>query len=175
MKKNILVLSGSKNSRSINYQLLNQLSDKHSELSVYDMRPLEIPIYSQDIEKTAGVPGPITDLVSRIEQADGLIIGTNEHNGYLSAFFKNILDWCSRAEKQFIGGKDVFLLSTSPGGRGGASALGHLSTLMGYYNGNIIHAVSIGSFFDHIDEQGNLKETPEMEDLQTKIKEFINA
>ena len=123
--KKILAFAGSNSSSSINKQLvdyvvfrLDNVKAKTLLLTDYD-----IPMYSEDIEKNEGFPVGIQELKQEIAACDGLVIAVNEHNGSVSAFFKNILDWLSRVDRSFFGERKILLMSTSPGGRGAAGAL----------------------------------------------------
>src|SRR5690606_13582379 len=122
--KKILAFAGSNSSTSINHTFVTHVADRIQghEVKLLELRNLEIPMYSIDIEKNRGFPTDVLVLKNLIDDHDALIISVNEHNGAASAFFKNILDWLSRLDRSFLTGKRILLMSTAPGTRGGASS-----------------------------------------------------
>ncbi|WP_420582102.1 NADPH-dependent FMN reductase [Reichenbachiella sp.] len=167
--KKIIAFAGSNSSTSINMQLVKYAGSlvAYNEVEYLDLRDFDAPIYSADIEKE-GIPQPIKNLVAKLAGADAYIIGTPEHNGSLTAFLKNTIDWASRVEAKFLGGKPVLLLSTSNGKRGAAGSLEDLNNKMKYFAGDVAATFSLGSFTDSFDtaqgvvtneeEKGRLKE-----------------
>jgi len=112
MKKTI-AFAGSNSSISINHQIVSYVATLSENTEVIRLTNYETPIYSYDIEKENGVPVGIIDLNNKLATADRLIISVAEHNGNLTAFFKNIIDWLSRNDKNFLNNKDIILLSCS--------------------------------------------------------------
>lgn len=87
-----IVIAAVNSENSINLEL----SQKISFLGEYDLINLNdlkenIPILSNDLIEQ-GIPEGISQLNEQIILAKNIIIVTPEHNGYFSAFFKNILD-----------------------------------------------------------------------------------
>jgi len=150
--KKILTLSGSNSKVSINRKLLDFIETKFNSdtnlISKIDLLEFDFPMYSIDIETETGIPEEIQNLNTAIQKADALIISVAEHNGNLTAYFKNILDWLSRNDRNFLEGKNIFILSTSPGGNGGSSALNVLEKTLPYFKGNVVAKQSIGSFYE---------------------------
>ncbi len=173
--KNILVFSGSNSSRSINRKLAEyagSLIGEHS-IKIIDLRKFDIPIYSEDSEKE-GFPSGIKELHAEISGQDGLVISVPEHNGNLPAFFKNILDWLSRFERPFLSGIKIFLMSTSPGGRGGASSLEAAAKILPNFKGEIVCTFSL-SFFKKNFSEGKIVDNGKKEELDKLIKIFLNS
>lgn len=146
--KKILAFSGSSSSLSINQSLAQYTIELLSqyETNLIDLRDYMAPIYSIDIEKGIGIPQNIKKLNRLIEEHDGLLISLPEHNGAVTALFKNTVDWLSRIDKKFLMGKKILLLSASPGKRGAASALEQGSKLLHYFGGIVIDTYSIPQF-----------------------------
>jgi len=94
--KKILSFSGSNSSKSINKQLVDYIAQTYSSdtliIDVIDIRDYDVPMYSQDLEATDGIPQKTKDLFDLLKQYEGFIFATPEYNGYLSSFFKNIFD-----------------------------------------------------------------------------------
>ncbi|NQY08526.1 MAG: NAD(P)H-dependent oxidoreductase [Flavobacteriales bacterium] len=123
-----LAIVGSNNKESINKKLavlaLSKLDGDSNE--IMDLVDLNAPIYSPDLEMASGVPAEIKAVFDKLSEYDSIILATPEHNGYLPAVFKNLLDWLSRTDGKFMQGKPVLLLSTSLGAQAGARSLGSL-------------------------------------------------
>ena len=85
----ILAFTGSNSSQSINEKLLKYTLSLLVDVDVdySDLKTLELPIYSEDIEKNKGIPMDIRILSKQIEKYDALVVAVNEHNGAMSAFF----------------------------------------------------------------------------------------
>lgn len=150
--KKVIAFAGSNSSTSINMHLVRYTSSlvKAADVEVMDLREYDAPIYSADIEKV-GIPEPIQALVKKLATADAYIIASPEHNGTMTAFLKNIIDWASRVEAKFLGGKPVFLMSTSRGKRGAASSLEDLNDKMKYFDGDVKSKFSLGAFGETFD------------------------
>ena len=100
----IIGFAGSNSAQSINRLLvdyvLRQLHDHETEL--IDLRAHDVPMYGVDREQDSGIPPDIVALHERIRSADAVVISVAEHNGNLTAFFKNIVDWLSRNDLTFL-------------------------------------------------------------------------
>ena len=82
------------------------------------------------------------------------MIAVPEHNGFMPAFLKNVIDWLSRlstTETGFFGTHNipVLLLSTSPGANGGATSLQTLHSLMPWWGAEVKATFSLGCFGTH--------------------------
>lgn len=149
----IITLSGSNSTKSINTMLLDYIvttihSNKASRLSLLSY---DIPMYNLDLEQERGIPVDVQIIKNKIAEADGVIIAVNEHNGMISAFFKNIFDWLSRADRNFLAGKKLLVVSTSPGARGAASALNYIKETAPRFGGEVVESFSFPSFQDNFD------------------------
>ncbi|MFC5044767.1 NADPH-dependent FMN reductase [Aquimarina hainanensis] len=153
--KNMLAFSGSNNSQSINHQLVEfvvrELGIEGTK--IISLLQYEMPMYSEDYERKNGLPGMALALRQEISEATYLIISVNEHNGTLSAFFKNVIDWLSRVDRNFLAGKKILLMSTSPGQRGGTGALETCKQLLPRFGGEIIEHFSFPSFYANYDTE----------------------
>jgi NAD(P)H-dependent FMN reductase len=153
--KKIIAFAGSNSSTSINHQLLKGVV-KHLGQVEYNLIKLvdfPLPMYGEDIEREQGYPGSLAKLLEQIKSADGLIISVNEHNGVVSAYFKNVLDWLSRIEYKFLDGKKVLLLSTSNGKRGARSALEYTISVLPRFNGEVVDSIPVASYSEVYDAQ----------------------
>ena len=150
--KKILAFSGSNSSKSINHLLVTyavSLIETH-EVNLIDLRDYDVPIFSIDLETNEGIPKKIKDLEKLISKYDALIIALPEHNGSMTSFFKNILDWLTRVNHQFLKNKKLLLLSTSPGKHGARFGLEHTASILPRFGGELIGTYNLGSFYDNV-------------------------
>lgn len=175
----IIAISASNSATSINRQLLESVIVNIDDIEFVDLRDYEAPIFSFEHEK-AGPPSSMKELATKIREARGVIIATPEHNGSTPAFFKNILDWLSRvqSEGEHIFRKDtpVFLLSTSPGARGGAGNIAHLAQIMPWWGANVVATYSLPSFQQNFDNVNKcVSNATELEKLNVATSAFHDA
>ncbi|WP_026839036.1 NADPH-dependent FMN reductase [Gillisia sp. JM1] len=151
--KKILAFAGSNSSTSINHKFITHIANRINghDIKVIKLMEYDIPIYSVDKESTSGFPLDIQVIKNLISEHDALMISVNEHNGAVSAFFKNILDWLSRLDKNFLVDKKILLVSTSPGARGAASSLEYTKGILSRFGGQVIESFSFPSFNDNFD------------------------
>ena len=157
--KKILAFGASSSSKSINRRLADYTSKQIEgvEVNLLDLNDFEMPIFSIDREEKGGVPDLANQFKSYIKNTDGIIISFAEHNSSFSAAYKNIFDWISRIEKDVWEQKPMFLMATSPGGRGGASVLEAASKAYHFANKSTIVEFSLPSFYDNFSEEEGIK------------------
>ncbi|MCX2837739.1 NAD(P)H-dependent oxidoreductase [Salinimicrobium sp. MT39] len=150
----ILAFAGSSSPTSINHQLILNVTRRISDhqVEVLELNKLDIPLYSIVKEKE-GFPENVKFIYKKIVEAPALIIAVNEYNSNVSGFFKNIIDWLSRVEKNFLGGKKILLMSTSPGKRGGASALEYCKNQFPRFGGEVVESFSLPQFYENFDSE----------------------
>jgi len=148
--KKILVLVGSNSTQSINRQLAEYAVTRleGNPVDIMDLTNFEAPIYNIDTQKEYGFPDSVKKLYQNIQGYDAYIIFSPEHNGLMPAIFKNVIDWLSRIEGKFLGNKPVILMSTSPGGYGGANNLKIMSQLLPWWGGQLVGTYSLGNFHE---------------------------
>lgn len=141
----VLALGTSMNSQSINLKLAAYAASLVPDAVVEQVTPraFPLPLYNQDLERESGIPQPAHDFLAAIASADALIISFAEHNGSYTAAFKNLFDWASRAEQKVFQGKPILMLSTSPGGRGGATVLAQAIGMAPHFNGVVVGSLAI--------------------------------
>lgn len=113
-------------------------------------------------------------LQEKMGEADGFIVSSPEHNGSMPAVLKNSIDWVSRLGRKVFNDKPTVFLTTSPGPRGGASALAHLLAIMPYQGAQVVGGYSLGSFHEKV-EQGTLKSGEDKDRIEELIKELSRA
>ena len=175
--KKILAFAGSNSSTSINQQLLNNVLGRIQthEIKEIKLTDYPLPLFSIDIEKNQGLPLNATILKNLIQENDALVVAVNEHNGGPSAFFKNTIDWLSRVNRNFLEGKKILLISTSPGKRGAASSLEYTKNIFGRFGGEVIESFSLPSFKDNFQDGKVINEVLDMgiEDVLTTFAHQI--
>ncbi|MDF1698307.1 MAG: NAD(P)H-dependent oxidoreductase [Saprospiraceae bacterium] len=174
--KKIIAIGGSNSKKSINKKLASFVANqiKNTETIVADLNDYALPLYGIDLETESGIPENAVKLNELLESADGLVISLAEHNGSYSVAFKNAYDWLSRINGKVWKNKPMFLMATSPGGRGGATVLQTAKAGFPYLGGNIITDFSLPAFYDNFSETGITHEALAAE-LELKISEFSNA
>jgi len=177
--KKILAFAGSNSSTSINHRFVTHVANRIQghEVKVINLRDFEIPMYSIDKENETGFPVDIRIIKNLIEEHDALIISVNEHNSSISAFFKNIIDWLSRLDRNFVANKKILLMSTSPGVRGAASSLEYLKGVLPRFGGQVIESFSFPSFNDNFENDEIQNEVLNMgiEDVLTTFSHEIEG
>ena len=171
--KKILAFAGSSSPTSINHQLVLNVTGRISEheVEIIKLCELEFPMYSIVREKE-GIPQNVKFLYDKIVDHPALIISVNEYNASVSGFFKNIIDWLSRVDRKFLENKKILLMSTSPGQRGGASALEYCKGQFPRMGGEIVESFSLPQFYQNFDSE---KGTIENEVFDMGISEVVTA
>lgn len=169
----ILGFAASNSIHSINKRLvkfaLSYFKEKNTEL--LDLNDYELPIYSADREWATSIPLPAYDFAAKIREADLIIISFAEHNGAYSAAFKNIFDWVSRIkDKEVWKGKKLFLLSTSPGGRGGLSVLTMAAERLPRHGAKVLDTYSLPFFSKSFDDEIGLKNKQALNEFELKVE-----
>jgi chromate reductase len=162
--KKVLAFSGSFSSDSINHRLVVYASElaKNTEMTIIRLADFEAPIYRKELEVESGIPTKIQKLRQLFDEADAFIISTPEYNGSIPAGLKNTVDWLSRTEGKVFQDKPVLLMATSPGGRGGQTVLGHLSTVMPHWGARLVGTFSLPTFHKNFVD-GNMDDEYEIE------------
>jgi NAD(P)H-dependent FMN reductase len=151
MGKKIVAFGASSARQSINKFLAHYAASlvQDAEVIELDLADVDLPIYSIDLEGEIGIPVAAKELLSAIQSADGLIISIAEHNGTYSSAFKNAFDWMSRIDGKLWANIPMVLLSTSPGPRGGSTALEIAANRFPYMGGNIVGKLVVPSFTEN--------------------------
>jgi len=87
----VIAFTGSNSSTSINDQLLQYTLNSLVKVNVdyIDLKSMSIPVFSEDIEKSSGIPDDIKSLKAEIDAASAIIVAVSEHNGTMSSFLKH--------------------------------------------------------------------------------------
>ncbi|MEZ4978585.1 MAG: NAD(P)H-dependent oxidoreductase [Chitinophagales bacterium] len=171
----VLAFAGSSSRNSINKQLVEfaRAQFKEEETKILDLNDYEMPIFSIDKEKSAGIPQLAFDFSAEIEACDLLLISLAEHNGAYSAAFKNIFDWLSRIPgKTVFQNKAIFLMATSPGPRGGSSVLEIAKNRFPFNGGKVVESFSLPSFEETFHAKKGISNPTLLEEFSQKIEKI---
>ena len=171
----ILAFAGSNSSNSINYKLVKYTSQLITDIDVQllNMANFPFPLYSQDYENEKGFSNSLMELRDDIKNSKGLVISLNEHNGNPSAYFKNLIDWLSRLERNFLEGKKIFLMAASPGRGGAVGSLGVVEKMLPRFGGEIVATFSLPSFSHNFSSSEGIT-NPELADKHQKaLEDFL--
>lgn len=171
--KKIIAFAGSSSKTSINKQLVTYAANQfeNASVEVLDLNDYEMPVYSVDKQKEHGIHKLATDFYAKIGSADLIVISFAEHNGNFSTAFKNVLDWASRINAKTFQEKEMLLLATSPGARGGSSVLDIATKRFPFQGGIVKGSFSLPSFNDNFDPEKGITN----EDLKKQLLEIIKS
>ncbi len=174
--KKIIAISGSLRKDSFNTKIINEaikLAPEGMEIVYFDISSL--PLYNQDLEST--YPVEAQKLKDAIKNADGIIIGTPEHNRSIPSALKNAIDWASRPWGQnSFPGKHVLVMGASSGPIGTALAHYHLKQIMNYLDAHVIGQpeLYIGNVQDKFNEAGELVDENTKEHIKKGLQVLMN-
>ena len=153
--KKIIAFAGSSSKTSINKQLVTYAAKQfeNASIEILDLNDYEMPVFSVDKEKENGIHKLATDFYAKMGSADLIVISFAEHNGNYSAAFKNVLDWTSRINAKTFQEKEMLLLATSPGARGGSSVLEIATKRFPFQGGVVKGSFSLPSFNENFDAE----------------------
>lgn len=169
--KNILAFAGSNSSQSINKELAVYAASlvKDAKVKLLDLNDFELPIYSKDLETKDGIPENAKKFYNHIKGCDGVVMSLAEYNGAYTSVFKNLFDWMSRHENKVFVGKPMLLMSTSPGGRGGASVLAMAHSRFPFHDAKIAAEFSLPLFGEKF-KDGKITDA----EFDATLKEAVN-
>jgi len=168
----IIAFGGSPSKHSINKKLATYAAHlfENTEVEVLDLNDYEMPLFSVDKEAVIGQHELAKAFLDKIASADLLVVSLAENNRNYSAAFKNLFDWCSRINGKVFQEKNMLLMATSPGGRGGASVLEIAKNALPGYGAVIKATFSLPSFNENFDmEKGKISN----EELDKRLREII--
>ena len=177
MAVKIIAFGASNSKQSINKKLAfyaaNQIPD--TDVNLLDLNDFEMPIFSVDREKETGIPALAVEFRQHLKNADGIVISFAEHNGAYSTAFKNIYDWISRIDNDVWMNKPMFLLATSPGGRGAKTVLEIALNKFTLMNKNRIAHFSLPSFNQNFSEENGITNLDLLKEFKQQLQYFVAA
>ncbi|WP_322549728.1 NAD(P)H-dependent oxidoreductase [Flavobacterium psychraquaticum] len=172
--KKIIAFGASSSKNSINKQLANYVANQfqNANVDLLDLNDYEMPLYSVDKEKNQGIPELAKAFFAKLGNADLILISFAEHNGAYSTAFKNIFDWISRIDGNTFQGKQMLLLATSPGPRGGSTVLEIAKNRFPFQGGIVKGSFSLPNFNNNFDAEKGITNL-EFKNQLTEIIESI--
>jgi NAD(P)H-dependent FMN reductase len=142
----ILALSGSLQATSSNTRFVRaaqQLAPAGTEVVVFDAVDA-IPHFNPDIEAEGdpSVLAPVTELRTRIAEADGVLIASPEYAHEMPGSLKNALDWIVGTGELY--GKRVAIVCVSPRPNGGVYAREAIERTLGAQGSEIVLSETVG-------------------------------
>lgn len=168
----IVAFGASTSTTSINKALATFAASlvESAEVIVLDLNDYQVPLFSEDYEKTVEQPAAARQFLDDLAQADALVIAFAEHNGHYPAAFKNLFDWATRINREVYQHKPAVYLATSPGPGGAASVLAAATDSARFFGGNVKASVSVPRFYENFDVDKGEITNPE---LLAQIKEAV--
>lgn len=155
----VLAFAASNSRQSINRALVDHALKRFGDEFVSDLRvnlldlnDFEMPIYSIDRESEGGIPAGAREFYEHIGSSDAVLVSFAEHNGTVTAAWKNIFDWMSRIDTKVWQGKPLAILAATPGPRAGAGVLQY-AALASHFGGDIKGSLGVGQWSEAYDEQ----------------------
>jgi len=169
----IIAFGASYSKASINKQFATYTASlfKDADVEILDLNYFQLPLFTVDKEKEIGHPPAAKEFVNKLEEADLIIISLSEHNGSYSTAFKNLFDWASRVKLKLFENKNVLLLSTAPGPRGGRSVLEAAVTRFPIHGAQIVGAFSLPKFAVNFSKDDGITEM----ELRIRFEKVIAA
>lgn len=156
----VLAFAATNSRDSINRALLEYAATRlrtefvpEAQVEFLDINDFEMPIYSVDREREGGIPAQARDFFDRIGTADALLVSFAEHNGFVTAAWKNVFDWMSRIRVKLWQDKPMVILAASPGPRGGAGVLASQEMLTPHFGGELRGKHGIGKWSEAWDAE----------------------
>lgn len=133
----------------------------------------DLPIFNQDDDQTNSAP--VQELAQVIEEADGVIIATPEHNHTINASLKSALEWLSYKIHP-LDGKPVMIIGASYFTQGSSRAQLHLRQILDAPGVNALafpgNEFLLGNVKEAFDDHGDLKDSKTISFLGTCLQKF---
>jgi len=172
----ILALAGSTRQNSYNQQVLDIAVDgareAGAEVTMVNLKHYSLPLFNEDLERSAGEPEAAAKLKQLFFEHDGLLIASPEYNSSITPLLKNTIDWVSRkvgdeTPLQAYRGKVATLMSASPGALGGLRGLVHLRSILGNIGVVVLpDQIAVSRAHEALNDDGQLKD----ENLQKNVR-----
>lgn len=168
----ILAFAGTNSKKSITTELLEYVLSKFEsdEIDLINLNDYEMPIYNIDLERAQGLPDEALRFAQKVDDCDVIIMSLAEHNGTYTVAFKNVFDWMSRVpDRPHWGNKEIFVMATSFGKRGGMGVLKAAVERFPFNDGKIIGSFSLPCFKENFDPKLGIINEEKAAELDDKI------
>lgn len=166
---------GSNAQQSYNRELLKFIQKHYTDILELELLEIhDVPLFNQDNDQTH--TPVIQNLAKKIENADGVIISTPEHNHTVPAALKSILEWLS-FKIHPLEHKPVMVIGASYLDQGTSRAQLHLRQILDAPGVNAYvfpgNEFLLGKVKEAFDEQGNIKDQNTINYLQMCLEKFV--
>lgn len=180
----ILIIPGSARDGSFNRQLAAFAAQRAraagQEVTLLDLRALDLPLYDADLEALSGVPAGALRLQQAIQASDGVLLVTPEYNGFPTPLVINAFDWLSRipaTQEQPAGlavtaNKPAGLLSASPGAGGALRSMNFLRQYLQMAFAMVVvpQQFALGRAHEAFDAAGALQDPRAVQSVETVLQ-----
>jgi len=176
MKSTIGIIAGSLRREAFSKKIAEaviKMAPKNFEFKMVSID--DLPLYKQDFDME-NEPKTYAPFRKKIENLDGIIFITPEHNRSVPAALKNAIDIASRPHgKNKWDGKPGAVFSSSPGNISGFGANHHLRQSLSFLNIPVMQQpeVYLAKIDKSLDEKGNLTDKRTLEFLQKAVDAYI--
>ena len=172
----ILGIAGSLRRESYNRAALRAATELVPEGAIIETFELDgIPGFNQDDEQNP--PAKVTELKTRIREADAILFVTPEYNYSIPGVLKNAIDWASRPYGDSAwNGKPAAIMGASVGAIGTARAQYHLRQMMVFLNMFPVNQpeVMIANASTRFDANGNLTDETTKELIRQLLQSLVD-
>lgn len=171
----LIAIVGTNSKRSTNRQLL-QYMQKHfadkAEIELVEIKA--IPVFNKPADKQ--VPAEILEIAAKIEEADGVIIGTPEYDHSIPAVLMSALAWLSYGIYPLLN-KPIMITGASYGTLGSSRAQVHLRKILDAPGVNAYtlpgNEFLLGKAKEAFDNNGNITNEGTVKFLETCLDNFV--
>lgn len=170
-----LAIVGTNAEKSYNRQLLRFMQQHFAHKAEIEIVEItHIPMFNESDDQTQ--TPVIQNLYHKIEEADGVIIATPEHNHTIPSALNSLIEWMSFKVHPFAG-KAVMLVGASYSEQGSSRAQIHLRQILDApgVNANVMpgNEFLLGYAHKAFDQEGNLKDERTVDFLETCFYRFM--
>lgn len=180
----IVAFAGSLRIGSYNKLLVNVAAEAAraagAEVTVVDLKELNLPVFDQDIENSTGLPDGAKKFKALLRESDGFLIASPEYNSSITAALKNAIDWASRTETEdepsvvAFRGRVAAVMAASPGALGGMRGLVTVRSILGNIGVLVLpDQVTVSKAYEAFDAEGKLKDPNKTEQVAALAKSLV--
>lgn len=184
-KPKVLAFAGSTRAGSWNKKLIRVAAHAAeaagAEVTLLDLRDLNLPLYDGDLEEREGLPEGARRLKQLMKAHDAFLISSPEYNSSISGALKNAIDWASRPLEDAVpleafAGKVAGLMAASPGALGGLRGLVHLRAILGNIKVLVLpEQLAISKAHEAFDDEGNLKDEKQRAGIENIARRVVEV
>ncbi len=169
----LIGIVGTNSAKSTNRQLLQYIQKHYAETVDIELVEIkDLPVFNKPADKT--VPDSVLDIATKIEAADGVIIGTPEYDHSIPAALMNALAWLSYGIFPLLN-KPIMITGASYGTLGSSRAQLQLRQIL---NAPELKATVLPDEFllshslQAFDQEGNLRDLDTVKKLDAIFDDF---